>query len=838
MKQNIPNKQVLWFSEIGIHDISIVGGKNASLGEMYRNLTRHGIKVPNGFAITAHAYFYLLEKAGIRDRIARLLHDLDTGNIQNLRERGILVRQLILDAPFPPDLEKAIVDNYLKLEKQYGDNVDVAVRSSGTAEDLAEASFAGQQDTFLNIRGARPLLEACRQCFASVFTDRAISYREDQHFDHLSVGLSITVQKMVRSDKGASGVMFTIDTESGHKDLVLINASFGLGEIVVQGAACPDEFYIHKPTLEKGFPSIVSKTLGSKRLKIVYGRGSRRTRCVSVPEKTRMKFSITDKEALQLARWAVTIEKHYSRAAGCTRPMDIEWAKDGMNGDIYIVQARPETVVSRKNPQILESYSLDKPGRILVSGHAVGDKIGVGPANIIRDSKFIEKFKKGDVLVTHMTDPDWEPIMKIASAIVTDEGGRTSHAAIVSRELGIPAVVGAEGATRNIPPGKTITVSCGEGDIGRVYAGNIPFTVHRTSLENITRPKKTKIEMIFGTPELAFKMSQIPNDGVGLARQEFIINSYIKIHPLALINYPNLRDRQTKKQIDDLTAGYTNKKKYYIDRLAYGIATIAAAFYPREVVVRLADFRSNEYADLIGGREFEPEERNPMIGWRGAARYCDPAYRPAFDLECKALRRVRDVMGLTNVKVMVPFCRTVEEGKRVIRAMAQNGLKQHVNDLEIYVMCEVPSNVILADRFAEIFDGFSIGSNDLTQLTLGVDRDSGRLAHVGNENDEAIRRMIADVIRIARKHKRKIGICGQGPSDYPEFAEFLVSHRIDSISLNPDAILKTTMRLADLENGNHNRGGKRRLVLKQRTTATGRIRSRTGEKTTTPQTTS
>jgi len=801
MPKESTNKRrlILWFSEVGIGDISVVGGKNSSLGEMYSNLSRRGIRVPNGFAITADAYFYLLQEAGIQDKIKDLLKDLDTTNIHNLKDRGARVRGLILEAPFPRDLQKAIKDNYRKLEKQYGENVDVAVRSSGTAEDLAEASFAGQQDTFLNVRGTKALIQACKQCFASMFTDRAISYREDQGFDHLSVGLSITVQKMVRSDKGASGVMFSVDTESGHKDVILINASYGLGEIVVQGAASPDEFYVHKPTLKKGFPSIVSKSLGTKRLKMLYGSRSKRTRVVAVPEKDRKRYCITDDEVLTLAKWAVIIEEHYSAVAGRHRPMDIEWAKDGLTGEMFIVQARPETVISRRNEQVLEEYILEQEGELLVTGYAVGTKIGTGRASIIRDSKYIDQFKKGDVLVTRMTDPDWEPIMKIASAIVTDEGGRTSHAAIVSRELGIPAVVGADGATKRIHPEKPVTVCCSEGDIGKVYAGKLTFRVKRTSLEKINRPKKTQIKMIFGTPELAFKVAQIPNDGVGLAREEFIINSYIKIHPLALVNYPNINSNGAKKKIDKLTCGYDDKKKYYVDRLSFGIATIASAFYPREVIVRLVDFRSNEYAELIGGKEFEPDERNPMIGWRGASRYIDPVYRPAFDLECQALKRVRDEMGLTNVKVMIPFCRTVEEGKKVIKIMAENGLRRGVNGLEFYVMCEIPSNVVLADQFAEIFDGFSIGSNDLTQLTLGLDRDSGRLAHLGNENNLAIKRLIADVIRVAKKYNRKIGICGQGPSDFPDFAGFLVEHGIDSISLNPDTILETGMYLARLE---------------------------------------
>lgn len=792
-------KFIQWFAELGIGDVGLVGGKNASLGEMYRTLIRKGVKVPNGYAITAQAYFYLLEEAGIRKEIKRVLHDLDTRSIRNLQERGKKVRKLILDTTFPKDLETAIIDNYRKLERQYGKGVDVAVRSSATAEDLPDASFAGQQETYLNIRGPKALLEACKKCFASLFTDRAISYRFDKHFDHFSIGLSIGVQKMVRSDKAASGVMFSIDTESGHRDMVLINAAYGLGENIVQGAVSPDEFYVHKPTLKKGFRSIVSKTLGTKRVKMIYTSGPKPTKNIPVTGADRNRFCITDAEVLKLARWACIIEDHYTAEARHFKPMDMEWAKDGVTGELFIVQARPETVVSQRDASVLEHYSLSKKGKILTSGSPVGAKIGTGKAHIIMNTKHIAEFKKGEVLITDMTDPDWEPIMKIASAIVTNSGGRTSHAAIVSRELGIPAIVGTENATKRIQTGKDITVSCSEGDIGRVYAGRLPFKVHKTSIAKLPHPKKTKIKMIFGTPELAFQTSQIPNDGVGLAREEFIINSYIKIHPMALVKYPNLKDKAAKREIDTLTLGYADKKQYYVDKLAYGIATIAAAFYPREVIVRLADFRTNEYAELIGGKEFEPDERNPMIGWRGASRYYDPKYRPAFDLECKALKRVRDVMGLSNVKVMVPFCRTVEEGKKVVAAMADNGLKQHVNGLEVYVMCEIPSNVVLADQFSKVFDGFSIGSNDLTQLTLGLDRDSGIVAHVGNENNEAVKRLVQQVIRTAKKYHRHIGICGQAPSDFPDFAAFLLKEGINSISLNPDVIIETMVKLAKVE---------------------------------------
>ncbi len=790
---------IRWFSEITIGDLPSVGGKNASLGELYRHLRRSGIKVPDGYAITAQAYFYLLREAGIQDDIRELLSGLDTSDIANLQDRGARIRQLILEARLPRRLRDAIVHNYRKLEAEYGRNVDVAVRSSGTAEDLADASFAGQQDTFLNVRSSRQLLKACRMCFASVFTDRAISYREDQHFDHLSVGLSITVQKMVRSDKGASGVMFSIDTESGHRDVVLINAAYGLGENVVQGAVNPDEFYVHKPTLGQGYPSIVSKSLGSKRLKTVYAGNKGRTRNSWVTYRDRGQYCVSDEDVLKLAQMAVAIEDHYSRLSGKPRPMDIEWAKDGFSEELFIVQARPETVMSRRDTNVLEEYRLKKTGKVLVGGCAVGSKVGVGRASVIRNSKYIREFRKGDVLVTYMTDPDWEPIMKIASAIVTDEGGRTSHAAIVSRELGIPAVVGANDATKRIPPNHYVTVSCCEGEKGWVYAGKAAFHVKRTRLDKVRRPANVEIKMILGTPEKAYKYSQIPNDGVGLARQEFIINSHIKTHPMALAKYSTVQDKGTRRAIDKLTAGYTDKRDFYVDRLASGIATIASAFYPLEVIVRLSDFRSNEYADLIGGRQFEPVERNPMIGWRGASRYYDSLYRPAFDLECAAIKKVRDVMGLINVKVMVPFCRTVEEGRKVLKVMAENGLEQHVNALEVYVMCEIPSNIVLADRFADVFDGFSIGSNDLTQLTLGLDRDSGLISHVGDENNEAVKRMIGSLIETAKKKGRKVGICGQAPSDFPDFASFLVKQGIDSISLNPDTVLETTVRLAKLE---------------------------------------
>ncbi|MBI3963971.1 MAG: phosphoenolpyruvate synthase [Candidatus Kerfeldbacteria bacterium] len=780
---------IRWFADLTIRDVPLVGGKTASLGEMVAKLGKHGVPVPNGFAITAAAYFAILDHTSIRDDVRRILRGLNTHDLRNLQSRGRAVRQLILRAPFPPALEAAITANYRTLEHRYGRNVDVAVRSSATAEDLPDASFAGQQETFLNIRGVRALIDACHRCFASLFTDRAISYREDKHFDHFTIGLSIAVQKMVRSDRGASGVMFSLDTESGFRDVVLINSAYGLGENVVQGAVSPDEFYVHKPTLAKGFRSIVSKQLGTKRIKMVYTTGAKPTKNVPVSSRDRQRFSITDDEALQLARWAVQIEEHYGK------PMDMEWAKDGITGKLAIVQARPETVMSRRDPNVRETYHLGRTGTVLVTGSPVGARIASGRARVVRDVRQIHAFKRGEVLVTRMTDPDWEPIMKIASAIVTDEGGRTSHAAIVSRELGLPAIVGAGNATTRIRQGAPVTVSCAEGDVGKVYRGILPFTVRRQRLSSKRRPR-TKIQMIFGTPELAFTTAQIPNDGVGLARQEFIINSYIKVHPMALVHYARLKDRSAKRTIDQLTIGYRDKRQYFVDKLAYGIGTIAAAFYPREVIVRLSDFRSNEYAELVGGRQFEPEERNPMIGWRGASRYYDPKYRPAFDLECQALARVRKQMGLKNVKIMIPFCRTTEEARKVLKAMAANGLVQHRDGLDVFVMCEIPSNVVLAEEFARIFDGFSIGSNDLTQLTLGLDRDSELIAHVANENNEAVKRLISQVIRVAKKYHRKIGICGQAPSDFPDFARFLVDQGIDAISLNPDTVVETTVAVA------------------------------------------
>lgn len=795
-KKDRKTELVLWFKELGIKDVPLVGGKNASLGEMYQKLTSKKVKIPNGFAITAFAYHYFTEKAGIKDNIKKILKGVNAHDIVDLQTRGRQVRQAILAADFPQDLSDAIIEAYRKMEKMYGKLTDTAVRSSATAEDLPDASFAGQQETFLNIRGDASLLEACKKCFASLFTDRAIAYREEKGYDHFSIGLSIAVQKMVRSDIGASGVMFSIDTETGFKDAVLINAAYGLGETVVQGAVNPDEFYIFKPTLKEGFKPIITKRIGEKEIKMIYSQGTSKSPIRTVPVEKEMQktYCISDEDVLQLARWACIIEDHYSKEVGHFKPMDMEWAKDGLTGDLYIVQARPETVQSQKDLSVLEDYNLlQAPGKLLVQGAPVGSKIAVGKASVITNAEDIVEFKKGDILVTDMTDPDWVPIMKIASAIVTNRGGRTCHAAIVSRELGIPCVVGTNNATKVIKTGKKITVAC-EGESGNVYEGISKFEVKQTSLKNIKRPK-TKIMMNLGDPDQAFATSFIPNDGVGLARLEFIINSYIQIHPMALLNFNKLEDKKVKAKIEKLTYGYDNKADFFVDKLAQGVATIAAAFYPKDVIVRLSDFKSNEYANLIGGTAYEPVEDNPMIGWRGASRYYDSKYRDAFALECKAMKKVREEMGLTNLKLMVPFCRTIGEGEKVLAEMKKNGLERGKNKLEVYVMCEIPNNVIQGEAFCEIFDGFSIGSNDLTQLTLGVDRDSALVRHVFDERDEGVKELIRQIIHIGKKKNRKVGICGQAPSDYPEFALFLAKEGIDSMSLNPDTVIKTTLDL-------------------------------------------
>ncbi len=807
-KLAIPEKQlqipkdkalILWFDEVGIADIPLVGGKNASLGEMIQQLTPKGVNVPNGFATTAYAYRYFIESAGLDSKLRELFADLEVENVNNLRQKGKQARSLILETPFPRDLQAAIASAYDKLCDRYGESTDVAVRSSATAEDLPDASFAGQQETYLNVHGCTSVLECSHKCFASIFTDRAISYRQLRGFDHFDVALSVGVQKMVRSDLASSGVMFSIDTETGFKNAALITAAYGLGENIVQGAVNPDEYLVFKPTLKQGFRPILDKRLGTKKIKMVYDiGGSKYTKNVSVATTEREKFAINDDEILQLAQWAVLIEEHYSQVRGTPTPMDIEWAKDGNTGELFIVQARPETVQSQKSVTVLRSYKLQGSSAILAKGRAVGEAIGQGKARVILEVSEIAEFEAGEVLVTNKTDPDWEPIMKKASAIVTNSGGRTCHAAIIAREMGIPAIVGTGDGTKLLKNGQEITVSCAEGEEGKVYSGLVPFAVQESAIDNLPRTR-TQILMNVGNPEEAFGLSAIPCDGVGLARLEFIIANHIKAHPLALIHFNKLVDKSVKREIAKLTALYEHKPDFFTDKLAHGIGTIAAAFYPNPVIVRMSDFKSNEYANLLGGRQFEPKEENPMIGWRGASRYYDPNYREAYALECKALKRVRNEMGLTNVIPMIPFCRTPEEGRKVLAEMAKHGLVKGENGLQVYVMCELPSNVIFADEFAQVFDGFSIGSNDLTQLTLGLDRDSALVAHIFDERNEAVKRMVEIAIKAAKKYDRKIGICGQAPSDYPEFARFLVELGIDSISLNPDSVLKTLLDVAKVE---------------------------------------
>ncbi|MEH2285912.1 phosphoenolpyruvate synthase [Nostoc sp.] len=814
---------ILWFDEIGIADIPVVGGKNASLGEMIQQLTPKGINVPTGFATTAYAYRHFIQSAGLEAKLRNLFADLDVEDVKNLRERGKKARSLLIHTPFPVELREAIATAYNSLCEQYNADTDVAVRSSGTAEDLPDASFAGQQETYLNVVGVEGVLAACHKCFASLFTDRAISYRHTKGFDHFSIALAVGVQKMVRSDLATSGVMFSIDTETGFKDAALITAAYGLGENVVQGSVNPDEYYVFKPTLKAGFCPIIDKRLGSKELKMIYDDGSKFTKNVSVSPSERGKFALSDEEILQLANWACLIEDHYSQVHGIFTPMDIEWAKDGITNQLFIVQARPETVQSQKTGNVLRSYRLVLGNREwglgtgeksfqsliptpeslipLVTGRAVGEAISQGKARLILDVHKLDQFQVGEVLVTERTDPDWEPIMKRASAIVTNSGGRTCHAAIIARELGVPAIVGCGNATEILKPGQEVTISCAEGEEGKVYAGLLPFEVEEVPLENLPRTR-TQILMNVGNPQEALSLSAIPNDGVGLARTEFIIANQIQIHPMALIHYDLLKDEFVKAKIADITALYEDKPQYFVDKLAQGIGRIAAAFYPKPVIVRMSDFKSNEYANLLGGRQFEPHEENPMLGWRGAARYYDQGYREAFALECHAIRRVREDMGLTNVIPMIPFCRTPDEGRLVLAEMAKNDLKQGVSDLQIYVMCELPNNVIMAEEFAEVFDGFSIGSNDLTQLTLGIDRDSALVAKLFDERSQGVKRMVKMAIEAAKKCDRKIGICGQAPSDYPEFAQFLVEQGIDSISLNPDSVLKTMLEVAKVEGTN------------------------------------
>lgn len=793
------NKSILWFDEIGIEDVPKVGGKNASLGEMYSKLkVSKGVNIPFGFATTADAYFYFLSSAGLDKKIGEILENLDAHNLKQLQEKGKEIRNLILNSPMPPDFADEVRLAYRKLSENYGSEAtDVAVRSSATAEDLPGASFAGQQETFLNIVGDEDVLQAIKKCFASLFTDRAIVYRQEMGFSHVKVGLSAGIQKMIRSDLGSSGVMFSCDTESGFGDVVLINASYGLGENVVQGKVEPDQYYVFETTLRlrsgpSAFRPIIEKRIGSKSIKMIYATGKIPVKNIATSKKERESFVLSDEEILTLAKWSIIVEDHYKKS------MDMEWAKDGRDGKLYVVQARPETVQSRKNLKILEEYKLKVEShklKVIVKGMSVGSKIGSGKANKIMSAKDIDKFKKGEVLVTRVTDPDWVPAMKMASAIVTDSGGRTCHAAIVGRELGVPVIVGSEAGTKVIKSGQEITIDCSQGEEGKVYEGIIPFEIKKTDISNIPETK-TKILMNVGEPSNAFNLSFIPNDGVGLAREEFIIANEIKIHPNALINYRSLKPA-LKKKIDELTLGYEDKVQFYIDKLSEGIGKIGAAFYPNPVIVRFSDFKTNEYRSLVGGELYEPQEENPMIGFRGASRYYNPKFKNAFILECKAIKKVREEFGLNNVIVMVPFCRTPDEGRKVVQILEEQGLKS--GSLKIYVMCEIPSNVILAEQFLEIFDGFSIGSNDLTQLTLGLDRDNSELASIGNEKDRAVKELIEEAIKVCKNNNKYIGICGQGPSDFPDFAQFLVELGIESISLNPDSVLKTKIAIAETE---------------------------------------
>jgi pyruvate, water dikinase len=780
------------FKDITIADVPLVGGKNASLGEMYNHLAIKGVPVPNGFATTAQAFRYFLHINQLTTPLSKLMQNLDRKTFSNLKDIGKQARTLILNAHLPDDLKVGILDNYKKLYN--GDYFEVAVRSSATAEDLPNASFAGQHESYLNIKGETALLQAVHRCFASLYTDRAIKYREDNGFEHDAVALSVGIQKMVRSDKGCAGVGFSLEPESGFKGIIHLTGVWGLGENIVQGSVTPDEFFVFKPTLELGKQAIIQKKLGEKALTMVYNDNPEQPIInKDTPSVKREQFVLSDEEVLKLARWTLIIEQHYQK------PMDIEWAKDGLTNELFIVQARPETVRSRENPLIVTEYHLLEKGTVLVEGNAVGSKIAVGTARVLQSPKEADKLNEGDIVVTDMTSPDWDPILKKAAAIVTNKGGRTSHAAIVARELGVPAIVGAEGATEQIKEGEHITVSCCEGKTGFVYDGIVSFSEKELDFSQIKMPQHTKAMLIIGDPDKAFKWSFYPNNGVGLMRIEFIITHFIQVHPMALVKFDALTDPSVKKQIEDLTHHYADKKKYFVDKLAQGVATIAAAFYPKDVIVRMSDFKTNEYANLIGGKDFEPTEENPMLGFRGASRYYNDLYKDGFRLECQAIKQVRDDMGLTNVKVMIPFCRTVEEGRKVIKTMKENGLVQGKNGLEVYVMAEIPSNVLLADQFAEVFDGFSIGSNDLTQLTLGIDRDSAIISDLFNEQNEATKALFAMVIQKAKKSHTPIGLCGQAPSDYPEFAQFLVEQGIDSISFNPDALLNGIKNIHEAE---------------------------------------
>ena len=783
---------VLWYQELGMNDVNQVGGKNASLGEMISNLSNAGVKVPGGFATTSYAFNEFLEQSGLEARIHKTLESLDVDDVNELAKVGEQIRSWIIETPFQPELEQAMADYYQQLAGEQGDEASFAVRSSATAEDMPDASFAGQQETFLNVKGLDAIKVAVKHVFASLFNDRAISYRVHQGYDHKGVALSAGIQKMVRSDLSSSGVMFSIDTESGFEDVVFVTSSFGLGEMVVQGAVNPDEFYVHKPTLSKGLPAVVRKTMGSKAVQMIYADTQEHGKQVKIEDVDVAKaneFSLTDVEVMDLAKQAVIIEKHYGR------PMDIEWAKDGLDGQLYIVQARPETVRSNEEANVIETFQLERRGTVQCTGRAIGHKVGSGTAKVLGSIAEMDQIQPGDVLVTDMTDPDWEPIMKRASAIVTNRGGRTCHAAIIARELGIPAVVGCGDATSKIITGDEVTVSCAEGDTGYIYGEVLPFEVVTSKVDEMP-DLPVKVMMNVGNPDRAFDFARLPHAGIGLARLEFIINRMIGVHPKALINY-DVQPSDVKDEIDELSAGYESPVEFYINKLKEGIATLAAAFYPQKVIVRMSDFKSNEYANLVGGEQYEPDEENPMIGYRGASRYISESFRDCFALECEALKRVRNEMGLTNVEVMIPFVRTVDEARQVSELLTEHGLKRGENELRVIMMCELPSNALLADQFLEYFDGFSIGSNDLTQLTLGLDRDSGLIAHLFDERNEAVKALLSMAIKAAKKAGKYVGICGQGPSDHEDFANWLVEEGIDSVSLNPDTVLETWLYLAE-----------------------------------------
>ncbi len=798
-------KYIRFFREIGIDDVGLVGGKNAALGEMYRALTPHGVKVPNGFAITADAYRSLLDASNAWEALHAALDGLAPNDMADLQRRGAQARAIIHDAPLPGVLQREILSAYRQLQGEYGETLSVAVRSSATAEDLPTASFAGQQETYLNVRDDAALLEACKSCFASLFTDRAIHYRMDQGFDHFRVALSIGVMKMVRSDLAASGIMFSLDTESGFRDVVLISAAYGLGENIVQGNVDPDDFYVFKPTLQRGYRQLLRRERGSKRLKMVYAGDAPAastaggfTRNVETTPQERERFCLSDAEVLRLADHALLIEQHFSARAGHAVPMDMEWAKDGTDGQLYLLQARPETVASQKATNLIDEYRLKGDGPVRITGKAIGSRIGSGRAHVIESAAQMGEFVRGEVLVTDNTTPDWEPIMKRAAAVVTNRGGRTCHAAIVARELGIPAIVGTGAATQTLRSGELLTVACTGGETGRVYGGAIPFEVEHIDVSTLPSTR-TRIMLILGNPEIAFQSSFLPNDGVGLARMEFIITEYVQAHPMALLNPDKVQDAQEREALARLTQGYPRPADFFVERLSEGIAAIAAAFYPKPVILRMSDFKSNEYASLLGGRWFEPNEANPMLGFRGAARYSHSAYKQGFGLECAAVKRVREQMGFVNLTVMIPFCRRVPEAEQTIATLREFGLQRGQDGLEVYVMCEIPNNVLQIDAFARHFDGFSIGSNDLTQLTLGVDRDSELVAFDFDERDEGVKQLLRLAVEGCRRNGRHSGICGQAPSDYPEVAEYLVRLGIDSISLNPDSVVGVVRRVAALE---------------------------------------